>query len=822
MDHTASKSRLTAVISSRLSAAASEILADVEMTCDLYEAEVSGLRQEIERLKSLLELRQPRVKEEPADEQMLFSLCGADGGDRWRDDAGQACEMKFENPETLKIVSCTGDPTDGRHHDDASRLTDGVNMAASHIRHLENYVDLKICILTDWTIQEVSDQVDDQYPVHELQCRSGQQEADFLKLLRSSFPLLAPSTPFESFITDPTNRLQPLEVQSFTPEQICSAAGNSALYIRLKCPVEQEAGSHQQLMQTSDDSFAYEVAPPMEHQAAPDATRNETRQRKPFENQRGRNEDIVLKARVIEDSRIVALSKTVLKKYKSKRLRCPRGMQEADFLKLLRSAFPQLAAGAPFECLITNITKKLLPLNVESLTPEQISSAAGNSALYIRLKSSEGKIKSRLKDLLTEAPRKKKESQNKCQLKETDTHINLRIHVLEDSSITVVTAEVLKKYRLNKLECPRGMKEADFLNLLRSKFPQLTLFESFKCDRNRKLQPLHLQAFTPELICAAAGTSALYIRLQHPEKPNNRTEETRQNNQDGERPAPPSTRNKNPADDEDTHINLKICYLQESQMDLFSSQDGASSTFNPQLIFRKFPIHVLTCPRGLQQSDFLAFLRSTFSRLASDRPFSVFALQGQKMLQLNLKSVNPEEIRATIDSLEASVICIQELKDVPQKEADEYKDPRPRTPQASIQEASRATSDPEDLVELKICIVADPTIDVASPLVLQKYPVLELQCPGTLQEAEFLSLLRSTFPQLAGEALDFLTGHGGDVKPINLQNLTSDDISRTLRSAGGSLLYVRLKEQRDVQTSVKRSRSDVSPSSRSGKNEERE
>lgn len=135
-------------------------------------------------------------------------------------------------------------------------------MAASHIRNLENYMDLKICILTDWTIKEVSDQgrdallpqvlflgwllcsewnmaavslpVDDQYPVHELQCRSGQQEADFLKLLRSTFPLLAPSTPFESFITDPTNRLQPLEVQAFTPEQICRAAGNSALYIRLK------------------------------------------------------------------------------------------------------------------------------------------------------------------------------------------------------------------------------------------------------------------------------------------------------------------------------------------------------------------------------------------------------------------------------------------------------------------------------------------------------------------------------------------------------------------------------------------------------------
>ncbi|XP_043954341.1 uncharacterized protein LOC122820796 isoform X3 [Gambusia affinis] len=822
MDYNASKSRLTGVISGKLSLAASEILADVEMTFLLYEAEVSALRQEIDRLKSQLELLQPRVKEEPTDDQMLFSLCGADGGDRWQDDVRQTCEIKSENPQTLQIVSYTGGLMEGRHidgpgPDEASRLTDGINMDLPSEAHrlqlvagLENYVDLKICILTDWTIEEVSDQVDDQYPVHELQCRSGQQEADFLKLLRSTFPVLAPSTPFESFITDPTNRLQPLELQAFTPEQICRAAGNSALYIRLKCPVEQEAGSCQP---TSTHDFDDEDAPPMELQTAPDA-KNETPQEKPVENQSHHNDVIVLKVRVFEDSRITALSKTVLKKYKSKKLRCPSGMQEAELLKLLKSTFPQLAAGTPFEYLITNSTKKLLPLKVKSLTPEQISSAAGNSALYIRLKSVEGNIKSSLKDLLAEAPRKKKKSQNK----ETDALIILKVYILEDSSIEVVTSEVRRKYCLNKLACPRGLKEADFLKLLRSSFPQLTRFESFTCNRYGKLLPLQLQSFTPELIRTAAGTSALYVRLQHPEKPSDRTEETRQNNQDAESPAGPSNGNENPnpADDEDTHISLNVCYLQDSQMDSFSSQEGASSTFSLQRLFQKFPIRELTCPRGLQQSDFLAFLRSTFSQLGSDQPFSVFALQGQKMLQLNLNSVTPEEIKATIDSLGASVICIQQLKNLPQKEADESEDPRPRTPQDSIQDPSRMTSDPDDLVELKICIVADPMMDVASPLVLQKYPILEFQCPGSLQEAQFLSLLRTTFPQLAGEALDFLTGHGGDVKPINLQNLTSGDISRTLRSAGGSLLYIRLKEQRNVQTSVKRSRSDVSPTSKKG------
>lgn len=78
--------------------------------------------------------------------------------------------------------------------------------------------------------------VGDEYPVHELRCHAGLPEADFLKLLGSTFPQLASSAPFDSLIPDGGNRLQPLEVESFTPEQICRAAGNSALYLRLKVP----------------------------------------------------------------------------------------------------------------------------------------------------------------------------------------------------------------------------------------------------------------------------------------------------------------------------------------------------------------------------------------------------------------------------------------------------------------------------------------------------------------------------------------------------------------------------------------------------------
>lgn len=64
-------------------------------------------------------------------------------------------------------------------------------------------------------------------------------------------------------------------------------------------------------------------------------------------------------------------------------------MQESDFLNILRSTFPQLANDEPFDVFITDHSRKLLPLNVKTLTPEEIHTtimSTGNSALYIRLK----------------------------------------------------------------------------------------------------------------------------------------------------------------------------------------------------------------------------------------------------------------------------------------------------------------------------------------------------------------------------------------------------------------------------------------------------
>ncbi|XP_078137906.1 uncharacterized protein LOC139932508 [Centroberyx gerrardi] len=101
---------------------------------------------------------------------------------------------------------------------------------------------------------------------------------------------------------------------------------------------------------------------------------------------------LYLRVCVLEDSRTF-LSHNVTCRVQM--VKCPRGLQEADFLVLLRSRFPRLAGGnKPFDLFTVDSSRKLQPLKLKTLTPEQIhrsikSSGKGRSALYIRLKAGE-------------------------------------------------------------------------------------------------------------------------------------------------------------------------------------------------------------------------------------------------------------------------------------------------------------------------------------------------------------------------------------------------------------------------------------------------
>ncbi|PWA28106.1 hypothetical protein CCH79_00018264 [Gambusia affinis] len=102
---------------------------------------------------------------------------------------------------------------------------------------------------------------------------------------------------------------------------------------------------------------------------------------------------IHLSVRILKDSNISILSKNVVKKCPLVSLKCPPGLQELDFLSLLRSAVPQLAADdKPFHILTSDKRRRLQRLTLKTVTPEEIvrkvkSTRLRKITIYIRLET---------------------------------------------------------------------------------------------------------------------------------------------------------------------------------------------------------------------------------------------------------------------------------------------------------------------------------------------------------------------------------------------------------------------------------------------------
>uniref|UniRef100_A0A3B4WVV7 C2H2-type domain-containing protein n=1 Tax=Seriola lalandi dorsalis TaxID=1841481 RepID=A0A3B4WVV7_SERLL len=447
----------------------------------------------------------------------------------------------------------------------ASRLlpptvqSDRRSISKPRVSESQGQVDLRICILENSQIEVLSAKVFQQCPVQELQCPRGLEEADFLDLLRSTFPQLAADKPFDFFTTDRRRTLQPLRVKTLTPEEICGTirsigAGNSALYIRLKTEEEQRATDEEfhlpQRKEAAADSASDPTRPHPEYlnsSAAADETVQSDRRRRRRRSSKPRS-NLDLRIRILEDSQTDVLSTPVFQQCPVQELQCPHGLEEADFLDLLKSTFPQLATDKPFDFFTTDRSRTLQPLRVKTLTPEEIcgtirSIGAGNSALYIRLKPHE---KLQVKTNRPPLQRKDVAAKNspsapdhtglnasvgsdrkrlgRPRLSDILNHVDLRIRLLEDSQIKVLSARVFRKYPVQELRCPRGLQEADFLDLLRSTFPQLAAdgpFDVLVADRSRMLQPLRVKTLTPEEVSSTMrffGHSVLYIRLKAPEE----------------------------------------------------------------------------------------------------------------------------------------------------------------------------------------------------------------------------------------------------------------------------------------------------------------
>ncbi|KAM9836860.1 uncharacterized protein ACBR49_019274 [Aulostomus maculatus] len=434
--------------------------------------------------------------------------------------------------------------------------------------------------------------------------------------------------------------------------------------------------------------------------------------------------------------------------------------------------------------------------------------------------------------------------------------VSLRIRILEDSQIHVVSTSVLQKYPLQELQFPRGLQEAEFLLLLRATFPHLEgdqPFDIFTCDRSKRLKPLNVKTLTPEEIYSsiktAGYTSTLYVQLKdQAERPaadvpaSQRKDAERLSTSGHKRLLSPAGRRRSRTSAErqktselQNHVDLRIRILEDSQTEVLSTN-----------IFQKCPVLELQCPRGLQEADFLRLLRSTFPQLAANQPFDIFTCDRNKRLNpLRVEMLTPEEIDTSIRSIGNSALYIrrkpseeaqvgeEEVASLLRKDAaspDSSPSPGPTRrkkrlllPRSERKSACRQRrTEAQTHFDFKIRILENCHMDMVSPNLFQKYPLQELRCPRDLQEADFHLLLKSTFPQLAADQpFDVLTcDHAKRLNPLNVKTLTPEEIRQTIKSMGHKVLFIRLKPSEDVQVGEDelsdRKRKDAAPSASSG------
>ncbi|CAB1423373.1 unnamed protein product [Pleuronectes platessa] len=407
-------------------------------------------------------------------------------------------------------------------------------------------------------------------------------------------------------------------------------------------------------------------------------------------------------------------------------------------------------------------------------------------------------------------------STGRQRISEEQNHVDLRIRILGDSQINCLSSEVYRKYPLHELQCPRGLKETDFLHLLRSTFPQLAAdFDFFTTDRSRKLHPLKVKKLTPEEIrrsIRSNGTSALYIRLKEQRIVSvfQKQQEPRASNEEfhpspGGAAASPSCHSGVQSDRRRPRIKET---LNGVTLKLRILEDPDTKTLSND-VYRMSPLQQLQCPLGLKESGFLRLLRSTFPQLAGDKPFDVFTYDNHRKLHpLRINVLTPETINRRILSCGRAFLCIR-LRHLEELQSRGEHLPSPADPtnlNTSFQSDRKKMGRPRrksthNLLDFKICILEDRQLSRFSMNVSQKFPLQQLQCPRGLKKTDFLHLLRSTFPQLAGDKpFDFLkSGRGKNFLPLRVKTLTPDEIHRRICLDGRSTLYIRPKAPEEAQ-----------------------
>ncbi|XP_051249833.1 zinc finger protein 37 isoform X2 [Dicentrarchus labrax] len=420
---------LRGIVTDKLTAAAREILAVVERTVAGYEEETAGLRLEVDRQRKHLEalllprvalcrIEEPACEEEeeeeeeeagggelPEEEQQHTNVEDSESWDvsgHVEEDEGENEEEEESAEEPVQSTSLDQEDLRDPEYQTATR-GQSVKMKGSRRDPLK----LRVCLLQDHTnVLKIGVL---KSPVNELKCPRGLREPDFLNLLRSTFPQVTGQ--FDVFTVDATRKLTPLKLQTLTPEEIqksikSTGKGRSALYIRAqraeKINTEQLPPPESEDEATSDAGNADAVDTNRESAEEPvqsmsldqenlrdpeyqTATRGQSVKMKG-----SRRDPLKLRVCLLQDHTNV-LKIGVLKSPVNE-LKCPRGLREPDFLNLLRSTFPQVTG--QFDVFTVDATRKLTPLKLQTLTPEEIqrsikSTGKGRSALYIRAQRAE-------------------------------------------------------------------------------------------------------------------------------------------------------------------------------------------------------------------------------------------------------------------------------------------------------------------------------------------------------------------------------------------------------------------------------------------------
>ncbi|XP_024143491.1 uncharacterized protein LOC112155787 isoform X2 [Oryzias melastigma] len=486
---------------------------------------------------------------------------------------------------------------------------------------------------------------------------------------------------------------------------------------------------------------------------------------------------IDLQIRILENASLSVIARKDFEHFPVHTLQCPRSLRRTEFVSFIKSKFAHLASDTGFAVVRAKKIQNVPSYKLLSLRPRCNFRTRWKNAICLRPK--QNKKDQLIEDSSMRTGSEEESSNNgeeEAQPEDQNQEVNIRIRILEDPTIQFMSKEVLDRFPVQALRCPRSLKEEEFLSLLRSTFPQLAPDRPFQVLRNRpfkRLRRINLNPLTPQEICRLLQNPTFCLRLMSPLSAQD--EEKQEDLQNSE------LHNKTPPTVEDV-VHMNVCLLE----DLEAPQESRV-------------IHHLDCPGDLQESPFLDLLRSSFPQLR-DQTVELLTRTGDRLLPVKTQHQTVKEIRQNVASSDDSVLYVR----VQEGSGEE----RPAEPLLSDSPAADPSED--EPVELKICILEDQEALGFSDETLLSHPTYVLQCPRLLQEEEFLKVLRSTFPQLAPDKpfKVFKIGDDRTLQPLPIQTLTPQEVCRL---GGAATICIRLQDPMNIQDKKIKSEEDEDP-----------